>query len=160
MAAPKKTEVAKTDDVTDIINAPLAGAFDIPMTPGMSSMTMSEPSKAKSSTFEGSPYTVVDKETLIGKEFLITDLRTFVGDYGPAVSVMAITKDDERIVFVDGSTGIYEQVKFMSDRPDARPDSAAPMGSASPNTRTKLRTGPPLPLRPITWPSRPINPYP
>jgi len=72
MAAPKKTEVAKTDDVTDIINAPLAGAFDIPMTPGMSFDDYERALQGQIIDFEGSPYTVVDKETLIGKEFLIT----------------------------------------------------------------------------------------
>lgn len=58
---------------------------------------------------------VEDKDTLIGKPFLITAWRENQdGDYGSFVSVMAITQDDRRIVFNDGSTGIRLQLQELA----------------------------------------------
>lgn len=64
--------------------------------------------------FEGSPYEVVDKETLLGKPFLIVDIRLNTsGEYGEFVSICALTEANDRIVFNDGSTGILAQAKDL-----------------------------------------------
>lgn len=65
--------------------------------------------------FEGSPYKVVDKRTLVGVPFMIVDVRfSWSSKFdGPFVNVLALTKDNEKVVINDGSTGIMEQVKYM-----------------------------------------------
>ena len=58
---------------------------------------------------------VEDKDTLVGKPFLITAWReTSDGDFGAFVSVLAITQDNRRIVFNDGSTGIRLQLQELA----------------------------------------------
>ena len=58
---------------------------------------------------------VEDKDTLIGKPFLITAWReNQEGDFGAFVSVMAITQDNRRIVFNDGSSGIRLQLQELA----------------------------------------------
>lgn len=70
-------------------------------------------------TFEGSAYSVLDKDKLIGVPFMIADVRFWHSDKydREAVSVMLLTKttieDKDHFVINDGSTGIYEQVKQM-----------------------------------------------
>lgn len=68
--------------------------------------------------FEGSPWTVVDKKTLIGVPFMICDVRvSWSNKYdGPFVNILAITKDNEKIVINDGSTGIMEQTLHMLNK--------------------------------------------
>lgn len=60
---------------------------------------------------EGSPYKVVDKASLVNVGFVITDVRFYEGTFGTAVAVCGITRDNERFVFNDGSTGIFEAIK-------------------------------------------------
>lgn len=61
--------------------------------------------------FKGSPWTVLkDKSELVGKPFVIADVRKYDGDFGEAVAVCVITQDDAHWVFNDGSTGIKDQV--------------------------------------------------
>lgn len=63
--------------------------------------------------FEGSPYKVVDKDTLVGVPFMIVDIRFSWSEKfdSPFCNVLALTKDNERVVINDGSTGIMEQMK-------------------------------------------------
>jgi hypothetical protein len=55
---------------------------------------------------------LVDKEQLVGIPFLIHSFRFShgVGENGEKVSVQIITPDDKRLVFNDGSTGVYDQL--------------------------------------------------
>ena len=59
-----------------------------------------------------SPWKLVDKRDLLGVPFIIADFRFLTGDYGEdCVAVRAMTQDNVRIVFTDGSTGIRTQLK-------------------------------------------------
>lgn len=79
-------------------------------------------------TFEGSPYTVVHKDTLtIGqdgqeKPFVIVNVRFYESkQYGrEAVALMCLTADGRRVVINDGSTGIFEQVKYAVQKAGRR----------------------------------------
>ncbi len=65
--------------------------------------------------FAGSPYNVVDKESLIGVPFLIVDYRfNEEGSYGRFVSVLAVTETDDRVVINDGSTGVMQQIDMLA----------------------------------------------
>ncbi len=58
---------------------------------------------------------VVDKETLIGKPFLMESWRfNDAGKFGTFVSVVAMDKDGNRFVFNDGSTGVAVQLAELS----------------------------------------------
>ena len=65
--------------------------------------------------FEGSPWEVVDKDVLIGVPFLICDVRIYASkQYGNNVAAICVmTKDNDRLIINDGSTGIYQQVLHM-----------------------------------------------
>jgi hypothetical protein len=58
---------------------------------------------------------VVEKDTLVGVEMILLEWRFNVGDFGPFVSVTAMTKDNRKLVFNDGSTGIYAQLTEITD---------------------------------------------
>jgi len=63
-------------------------------------------------------YDLVDKETLVGVPFIVLAYAFRDGDYGDAgfVSVEAITSENKKIVFNDGSTGIRDQLRGLADR--------------------------------------------
>jgi hypothetical protein len=66
--------------------------------------------------FEGSPYEVIDKETLIDVPFMIVDIRVNpAGEFGEFVSVCGLLEDPKARPFVinDGSTGLAEQAKGL-----------------------------------------------
>ena len=53
----------------------------------------------------------VEKEQLVGKPFVITSWRYNPdGDMGDFMVVQIVTTDDEKLFFVDGSTGIKDQL--------------------------------------------------
>lgn len=65
----------------------------------------------------GDPTLVEDKDTLIGKRFIIVDFNVRPGSYqrqdgttGDFISVVVRTQDDELLVFNDGGTGILGQL--------------------------------------------------
>lgn len=70
-------------------------------------------------TFQGSAWDVVKKDKLVGVPFTIADCRFYNGDFGDAVAVMALldqpmatlSGDQLHVVFNDGSTGVYAQVR-------------------------------------------------
>lgn len=68
--------------------------------------------------FEGSPWKVVDKDTLVGVPFMICDVRVSWSTKfdSPFVNILALTKDNEKIVINDGSTGIMEQMLHMLNK--------------------------------------------
>ena len=78
--------------------------------------------------FKGSVFDVVDKETLIGKPFNIVDIRFYHGSYGDACAVLALTENGDKVVFNDGSTGIYAQCKRMVSHVGRRGGFACPKG--------------------------------
>ena len=64
----------------------------------------------------GHGFSVVKKETLCGVPFIIVKAEFFDGKWGKAVSIFALTKHNEKVIFVDGSTGILRQVKGLIAR--------------------------------------------
>lgn len=84
-------------------------------------------------TFEGSPWTVVDKANVVGVPFIIMDIRTYSEDkwkYGvPWVTLLCVTKkpvtdptgiERNRIVINDGGSGIAAQVTGYLNRSERR----------------------------------------
>lgn len=65
--------------------------------------------------FQGSPYTVVKKDALVEVPFMITDVRFYESKQydSEAVAICCITEDGQKLVFNDGSTGVFQQVKHM-----------------------------------------------
>lgn len=58
---------------------------------------------------------VVDKETLIGKPFVMEEWRINAsGKFGTFVSVVAMDDNGKRFVFNDGSTGVAVQLAELS----------------------------------------------
>jgi hypothetical protein len=63
----------------------------------------------------GTGFKVVEKATLIGIDMLILSWRFNDGSYdGGFVSVEAITKHDEKVIFNDGSSGIRDQLAMVT----------------------------------------------
>jgi len=62
---------------------------------------------------EGSPYEVVKKDDLVGVPFVITDVRFYWSkEYdNPVAAICLLTQDNRKLVFNDGSTGVFEQIK-------------------------------------------------
>jgi len=60
---------------------------------------------------------IEDNDELIGKPFLILSWRENPeGDFGAFVSVMAIGRDNRKIVFNDGGTGVRLQLQELSQK--------------------------------------------
>ena len=64
----------------------------------------------------GTGFKVVDKATLVGVPFLILEWRFSQGDFGPFVSVSAVTKHDDKVIFNDGSSGVRQQLQTVTDQ--------------------------------------------
>lgn len=56
-----------------------------------------------------------NKMTLVGLPFVIVKWNFYTGDIGEFVSAWVITKTDDRFIVNDGSTGIYAQLKALTD---------------------------------------------
>lgn len=56
------------------------------------------------------------KDSLSGVPFIIVEMAFNHGDMGEFVSVVAVTEHNRRVIFNDGSTGIYKQLKQLNDR--------------------------------------------
>lgn len=79
--------------------------------------------------FKGSAYDIVEKKTLIGKAFTIVDIRFYKGKWGDAVAVLALTdRDNEKVVFNDGSTGVFRQCLTAVKRSRRRGGFSCPRG--------------------------------
>jgi len=61
---------------------------------------------------------IEDKDSLIGVPLLIFGYAFHAGDFGKDgfVSVEAITEENRKIVFNDGSTGIRQQLRTLEDK--------------------------------------------
>jgi hypothetical protein len=59
---------------------------------------------------------VEDKNTLVGKPLFVLATKMHAGDYGEFVTVFAVTMEhpNERVMFNDGSTGVYYDVKQLT----------------------------------------------
>lgn len=75
----------------------------------------------------GSSVDVTDKESLIGKPFVLQSIRFQEGDFGTFVIAKVLTSDNESAVFTDGS-GIFRQLygyvatKLQGQEPEAKRD--------------------------------------
>lgn len=59
----------------------------------------------------GNGFTLVsDKSVLENKPFVILSCGFNEGDYGDFVSIAAVTKDNEKYIFNDGSSGVFKQL--------------------------------------------------
>ena len=89
-------------------------------------------------TFEGSPWHIVDKEELLGKQFVIMGYRVNPGgDFGTFVSLMAVVDGEVRdkngqfcnkVVINDGSTGIASQWQSIVQAGQAKIPMLCPNG--------------------------------
>lgn len=69
-----------------------------------------------SSTELGDGFTVVDKKDIVGKAMLILGWEPGKNEkFGPFTIVRAITRTNEKILFVDGSSGIKEQLQVFEN---------------------------------------------
>lgn len=72
--------------------------------------------------FEGSPWDVVPKKELVGQPFMVAGIHFSEGKFGQMVSVRALlqpdptTKVSKKIVFNDGSSGVYLQFRELVDK--------------------------------------------
>ena len=67
----------------------------------------------------GSGFTVLptdDKFRLLNSELIIVEWHFAVGDNGEFVSLAVVTKDGQKLIVNDGSTGIRDQVKDLEAR--------------------------------------------
>lgn len=82
----------------------------------------------------GTGFEVVDKETLLRTPFVILEWRFHDGDIGEFVSFSAVTEDGRKVVVNDGSTGILQQLRKVSDK---RIENGVP----DPQTRLLVKKG-------------------
>ena len=75
-----------------------------------------ESAQVKIESFDeyGTGFKVVEKDSLIGVEMILVEWRFTVGDFGEFVSVAAITKHGDKVIFNDGSTGIRQQLQMVT----------------------------------------------
>jgi len=64
----------------------------------------------------GTGFKVVKKDALIGIPMILVEWRFSVGDYGNFVSVAAVTKHGDKVIFNDGSTGIRAQLEMVTEQ--------------------------------------------
>jgi hypothetical protein len=57
-----------------------------------------------------------DKSRLLGQPFFILDFRFNIGDQGDFVSMRVVTKNGDKYVVNDGSTGLYAQLKTVAEK--------------------------------------------
>jgi len=70
---------------------------------------------AESMADYGTGFAVVDKSRLIGVDLLLLQWRFNEGDYEKGfVSVEAVTRTNEKVIFNDGSTGIRDQLQTVT----------------------------------------------
>lgn len=65
----------------------------------------------------GTGFVLVDKSNLVGVPFLIVQWRFNKGEYAEEfASVEAITKHNDKVIFNDGSTGVRDQLRDITNR--------------------------------------------
>jgi hypothetical protein len=89
------------------------------------------------STDYGTGFVVVNKETLLGVDMILIQWRFSVGEYGKDfVSVEAVTRRNEKVVFNDGSTGICAQLANVTASREERKHSTPQAGLMVPGGLT------------------------
>lgn len=79
-------------------------------------MLAAEGVQAVDSTEYGDGFTLLkDKNSLVGKTFVIVDATLYDGDFGDQFAVLYVVTQDGKFVVTDGSTGIRDQVKRLGD---------------------------------------------
>lgn len=70
----------------------------------------------------GTGFKVTDKSKLVNVSLMILEWRFNDGDFGDSgfVSVAAVTRNGDKVIFNDGSTGIYRQLRRVTDQRQAR----------------------------------------
>lgn len=58
---------------------------------------------------------LTDKMVLVGLPFVILKWNFYSGDNGEFVSAWVLTKTNDRLIMNDGSTGIYAQLRALTD---------------------------------------------
>lgn len=61
-------------------------------------------------TFVTTLYAPINKAELVGKPFIMRDIKYLEGSFGAYVYVRGVTVDDVMFSFADGSSGIYQQL--------------------------------------------------
>lgn len=90
--------------------------------------------QAESIADYGSGLTVVeDKATLVKRAFFIVEWSFRQGDHGEYVSALIVTGTGEKLVLNDGSTGIHDQLRNVTDNRIKRGQSFPQQGLAVPN---------------------------
>jgi hypothetical protein len=66
----------------------------------------------------GTGFSIMEKSKLVGVPFLILEWRFNNSDLneGGFVSVAAVTKHDDKVIFNDGSTGILAQLRMVTEQ--------------------------------------------
>jgi hypothetical protein len=57
-----------------------------------------------------------NKDALSGVGFFAINWTFSMGDHGEFVAMKVVTEDDRKLVLIDGSKGIFEQVKLYSEK--------------------------------------------
>lgn len=57
---------------------------------------------------------VEDKDKLVKQSMILVDWKFWMGEYGEAVYVRGVTTDGRKFAFIDGSTGICQQLSKYS----------------------------------------------
>lgn len=132
MAKAASSEVAEVAD-TDIMSLEemnnLFGADDSFVPTSFEDLDSYFESQGGLITFKGSEYDLVrDKDELVEVPFAIVSIRFYQGTFGEACAVMAITEDGRKIVFNDGSSGIFSQCEHMVKRSRRRGGFLCPNG--------------------------------
>jgi len=68
----------------------------------------------------GDGFALTEKDRLVGTPFIALQWKEHMGDFGPFVAVHVVTRDavdgQSKFVFVDGSSGIREQLAYLQDK--------------------------------------------
>lgn len=113
MAKQSETAVAVTNPHADLANVTnLADAFAVLNASGLI--------VAEVADFDDSAWgpTIDDKDSLIGRPFLIVEAKFHVGDFGPFAACLCLDENGRKFVFTDGSTGVYRQLENITARHD------------------------------------------
>lgn len=86
----------------------------------------------------GNGFKVVEKDTLIGVGFVIIQAHFRDGEFGDGfVSLECVTKNNDKVVINDGSTGIFAQCQMIIAQRTEKGDPTPDMGIIVPNGLTK-----------------------
>lgn len=90
----------------------------------------------------GAVMTKEQKASLVGQPLMIVKWSFHPGDFGEFVSCWIVTRNDQKFILNDGSTGIYAQLKGVTENTGRDAMLACPKGlRVSKYTYTDQRTG-------------------